>query len=94
MIMYSYGSIREGRVGVGVCRMRNAEEGGGRAWGRGWYLGKRMEIMDAEMVGIRNAIERGMKRCRKSKKKKTRTVRVDSQEAMRRCRKREEGGGK
>lgn len=93
VIMYSDGSIREGRVGVGVCRMKRAEEGGGRAWGRGWYLGKRMEIMDAEMVGIRNAIEQGMKECRAEEGKRVITVRVDSQEAMRRCKEREVGGG-
>lgn len=89
VIMYTDGSIVAGRVRVGVCRMG---EGGMRRWGAGYAMGSRIEIMDAEMVGKKRTIERGIEECRRERRRKL-TIRVDSQEAMRRCTKREHTGG-
>lgn len=89
MVMYTDGSKKDGKLGVGVCRLNRD---GWMEWGRAYGMGSEMEIMDAEMVGIRKAIWKGMEECRKKKVKEL-VIRVDSQEAMRRVKKREEGPG-
>lgn len=82
-------STVEERVGVGVCRKG---KGGTRKWGARYAMGNRMEIMDTEMVGIKKAIDRGIRECERERKRKL-TIRVDNQEAIRRCKKREHTGG-
>lgn len=79
IVMYSDGSKEEGgETASGVCRMG---EGGRVIYNAGYRLGKKMEIMDTEIVGIHKAIEAGLKMARKERKG-TITVRCDSQEAI------------
>lgn len=85
---YEDGSIVDGRVRVAVCRM---DKRGTRRWGVGYALGNKTEIIDAEIVGIRKAMERVIGECRRERKRSL-TIRTDSQEAMRMCTKREQTG--
>lgn len=93
VLIYSVGSKGEASTGGGVCRMSQEGDEWGRLWGNIYKMGKRVEIMDAEMVGIKKTIQWGLMECRDEEKKKRITVRVDSQEAMRRCRVWRRGGG-
>lgn len=92
VIVYLDGSRKEEGEGVGVCRMWQDGDRGGLKWGKNYSMGKRMEIMDMKMVGIKKAMEWGLSECR-NEGIKFLTVRVDSQEAMRRCQERRRGGG-
>lgn len=87
--MYADGFLKDGRAGTGACRM--GPTGGSVVWKKGWGLGGEMEIMDAEMVGILKTMTKGHSKCRR-KRKKTLTLRIDSQQAMRRCQERNDKG--
>lgn len=87
--MYADGSIVEGKVGVGVCRITEGEM---RMWGAGYRLGGKMKTMDAEIVGIKKAIQKRIGECRRERKRRL-TIRTDSQETMRRCKRSERMGG-
>lgn len=90
VVMYMDGSNKEGTGGVRVCRIgKNNRMKGEECYG----TGKRMEIMDIKMMGIKKGIERGLKECEKEGASEL-TIRLDSQQAIRRSRIRDATAGK
>lgn len=89
VIMFTDGSNREGKGGVGICRVgRNGRMKVEECFG----TGSRMEIMDIEIMGIKKGVERGIQECREEGANVL-TIRLDSQQAMRRCQERSNAVG-
>lgn len=78
MVVYTDGSMREGRVGAGVLWKE-----GGEAREGGYYLWKSMEVFDAEMLAIKEGIKWGTKTAAWEGRTQV-TVRADNQAAIQR----------
>lgn len=78
VVLYTDGSMMEGRTGAGVWWMRGTEE-----WQESAALGKKMEVFDAEMFAILLAIRTGIEEAQLQKKKII-CIRADNQAALER----------